>query len=81
MTYDKGIITSFRNVTKNPQQAFFSLEGKDINASDPEWWKYSDKVTIPEGVELTRMSHYYQYYQKSDFMKKLYDDSEISQAS
>ena len=68
--------------------AFYSLDGKDINASDPEWWKYSDKVVIPEGVKVAEMSHYYAhggfcYYhgEKNDFMRKLYKDSENSQAN
>ena len=60
--------------------AFYSLEGKDINASDPEWWKYSDEVIIPKGVDIYKRTISY-YQEESDFILHLRDDSENLQAS
>ena len=60
--------------------AFYSLEGKDINASDPEWWKYSDEVIIPKGVDIYKWTISY-YQEESDFILHLRDDSENLQTS
>ena len=52
--------------------AFYSYEGKDINASDQNWKLYSDPFTIPEGVDLNlhRGIEYNPYY-----IQQLMDES------
>ena len=74
MTFDNGIITSFRNITLNPMLAFYSYEGKDINASDQNWKNYSDPVTIPEGVDPDEIGRYERF---PYFIQKLMDESDV----